>query len=152
MLRIQNGDFADESVIALLRLHLSRSRAETAPGSARALDLHGLQQPDIRFWTIWDGDMLVGMGALKTLTPEHGEIKSMRTVKAVRRTGVGSAMLRHIVGAARTLGMKRLSLETGSWAYFEGARAFYRKHGFTEFHPYADYVPDRNSVFMTLVI
>jgi putative acetyltransferase len=150
MMRIVEGDFSDPRVIALLKIHLTTARAETAPGSAHALDLTGLQSPDISFWTIWDNETLLGIGALKQFSGDHGEVKSMHTARSVRGRGVGSAMLRHIVATARASGMARLSLETGSWDYFEPARAFYRSHGFIECPPFGDYVPDPNSVFMSL--
>jgi putative acetyltransferase len=149
MFRIEDGDLTDPRVVGLLELHLIRSRAETAPGSAHALEIGALRHPDISFWTIWDSQNLTGMGALKRLGSDHGEVKSMRTVKEARRTGAASAMLGHIVSTARTLGMKRLSLETGSWAYFRPARTFYRKHGFVECAPFGEYALDPNSVFMT---
>lgn len=133
-----------------MRTHLLSSRAETAPGNAHALDLDGLQSADISFWTIWDADMLLGMGALKRLSADHGEVKSMHTVQSVRRRGVGSAMLRHIIASARAGGMSRLSLETGSWHYFQPARTLYKSHGFVESPSFGDYVPDPNSVFMSL--
>ncbi|HLW69793.1 MAG TPA: GNAT family N-acetyltransferase [Candidatus Binataceae bacterium] len=126
------------------------ARAETAPGSAHALDLTGLQSPDICFWTIWDGEKLLGIGALKRLSAEHGEVKSMHTAEPMRGKGVGSAMLRHIISSARASGMSRLSLETGSWEYFQPARALYERHGFMECPPFADYLPDPNSIFMSL--
>lgn len=143
------GGLDDPRVQALLEQHVRTARAQTAAGSAHALDLGGLKSADMTFWSAWDGDRLVGAGALKRLSPTHGEIKSMHTVEASRRTGVGTALLRHIVSAARTMGMKRLSLETGSWPYFQPARAFYRKHGFVECPPFADYREDPNSIFMT---
>jgi putative acetyltransferase len=149
-MRIITGDFSDARVLELLRIHLTSSRANTAPGSAHALDIAGLQSPDVSFWTIWEGETLLGCGALKRLAPDHGEVKSMHTAQAARRTGVGSAMLRHIVATARARGMARLSLETGSWDHFAPARALYRSHGFVECGPFADYVLDSNSVFMTL--
>jgi putative acetyltransferase len=149
-MQITLGDLTDSRVIDLLHYHLTTSRAETAPGSAHALDLKGLQSPDITFWTAWDGETLIAMGALKQLSGDHGEIKSMRTVAAARRKGVGSAMLQHIIAIARSRGMSRLSLETGSWDYFRPAVALYRNHGFVECPPFADYVPDSNSIFMTL--
>ena len=145
------GDGLDDPrVQALLEHHVRTARAATAVGSAHALNLDGLRSPDVTFWSAWDGDTLLGVGALKRLSPSHGEIKSMHTVQTNRRTGVGTAMLRHIIDAARAMGMTRLSLETGSWAYFEPARALYRRHGFVECAPFADYVEDPNSVFMTL--
>jgi putative acetyltransferase len=151
-MRIITGDFSDARVLELLRIHLTSSRANTAPGSAHALDIAGLQSPDVSFWTIWEGETLLGCGALRRHGAEHGEIKSMHTAQAARRTGVGSAMLRHIIATARARGMARLSLETGSWDYFAPARALYASHGFVECGPFADYVLDPNSVFMTLEI
>jgi putative acetyltransferase len=150
MIRIVEGDLSDPRVIGLLEMHLTTARAQTAPGSAHALELTGLQSPDIRFWTSWNDDTLVGMGALKWLAGDHGEIKSMHTAGFARRKGVGSTMLRHIIATARANGLTRLSLETGSWDYFEPARSLYRRHGFVECPPFADYVADPNSVFMSL--
>jgi len=152
MIRITSGDFSDPRVIDLLRFHLNAARAQTAPGSAHALDLAGLQSPDIGFWSMWDGETLLGVGALKRLSSDHAEIKSMHTAQFARRRGVGSAMLKHIISVARASGISRLSLETGSWDYFEPAQALYRSHGFVECPPFADYVLDPNSVFMTLEI
>jgi putative acetyltransferase len=140
----------DARVQALLDHHVRTARAETAAGSAHALNLDGLRAPDVTFWSAWNDDALLGVGALKRLSSSHGEIKSMHTVQTNRRSGVGTAMLRHIIDAARAMGMTRLSLETGSWAYFEPARALYRRHGFVECPPFGEYVEDPNSVFLTL--
>ncbi len=149
-MRIVDGNFNDPRVIDLLKTHLATARAHTASGSFHALDPAGLQSPDICFWTIWDDESLLGVGALKRLSPGHGEIKSMHTAERVRRKGVASAMLRHIIATARARGMSRLSLETGSWDYFQPAHALYRRHGFVECPPFGDYVLDPNSIFMTL--
>ena len=150
MMQIVEGDLSDRRVIELLQVHLSSARAATAPGSAHALDIAGLKSPDISFWTIWDDDTLVGIGALKRLSAHQGEIKSMHTAAAVRRRGAGRAMLRHIIAVARAGGISRLSLETGSWDYFRPAHALYRSHGFQDCPPFAGYVPDPNSIFMSL--
>jgi putative acetyltransferase len=149
-LRITKGDLSDPRVLDLLRIHVTRARAETAPGSAHALDETGLQSPDTSFWAIWGDDTLFGIGALKRLSADHGEIKSMHTAEAVRRSGVGAVMLGHLIATARASGMSRLSLETGSWDYFRPAHAFYRRHGFVECGPFADYKLDPNSLFMSL--
>ena len=93
---------------------------------------------------------MLGVGALKRLSNDHGEIKSMHTVQASRRKGVGTAMLLHIVEAARAMGLSQLSLETGSWPYFLPARGFYKRHGFHECPPFDKYILDPNSVFMSL--
>jgi putative acetyltransferase len=144
------GDLDDPRVVDLLRVHLTSARAQTARGSAHALDLNGLRSPDISVWTIWDDRTLLAIGALRRLSPNHGEVKSMHTAQAARRRGAGSAMLRHIIASARKAGMSRLSLETGSWEYFQPARALYARHGFVECPPFVGYVLDPNSVFMTL--
>jgi putative acetyltransferase len=149
-MKIIGGGLGDLRVQDLLEHHLRTARLEMAPGSAHALNLEGLKSAEVSFWSAWDGNTLVGVGALKRLSRSHGEIKSMHTVQASRRIGVGTAMLRHIIDAARTMGMSRLSLETGSWAFFDPARALYRNHGFVECPPFGEYVEDSNSTFMTL--
>jgi putative acetyltransferase len=150
VMRITLGDLTDPRVVDLLRHHLASARAHTAPGSAHALDIEGLQSPDVTLWTAWDRDTLLAIAALKRLADHHGEVKSMHTASSTRRKGIGSAMLHHIITVARSRGMSRLSLETGSWDYFQPAVALYRKHGFVESRPFADYVQDPNSVFLTL--
>jgi putative acetyltransferase len=149
-MKIICGGLDDPRVQALLAHHVGTARAETAAESAHALDLEGLTSVNVTFWSAWEGDSLVGVGALKQLSPTHGEIKSMHTVEAQRRAGVGTAMLRHIIYTAQGMGMTRISLETGSWAYFNSARALYRKHGFIQCAPFGEYVEDPNSIFMTL--
>ncbi len=149
-MKITPGDLTDPRVVDLLQYHLTSARAHTAAGSAHALDVTQLQAPDVTFWTAWDHDALVAVGALKRLADDHGEVKSMHTARQARRKGVGSAMLQYIVSSARAQGISRLSLETGSWDYFQPAVALYRKHGFVECQPFADYAPDPNSIFMTL--
>ncbi len=144
------GDLGDPRVTALLRTHLTTARAETAPGSAHALDLDGLRAPDITLWTIWAGETLAGVGALKRLSADHGEVKSMHTAEALRHQGYGGAMLRHIIEWAKAAGMSRLSLETGAWDFFRPAHALYRSHGFVECPAFGDYSPDPNSLFFTL--
>jgi putative acetyltransferase len=150
MMRIIDGDLSDPRVTGLLQTHVTSARAQTAPGSAHALDLAGLKSSDISLWTIWQDEALLGVGALKRLSDHHGEVKSMHTAQAMRGKGAGSAMLRHIIAAAKAAGFARLSLETGSWQYFDPARRLYRKHGFVECPPFADYGLDPNSVFMSL--
>ncbi|MEO1092174.1 MAG: GNAT family N-acetyltransferase [Pseudomonadota bacterium] len=149
-MRIVEADLEDARTVDLLRTHFTTARAATAPGSAHALDVDGLRAPEVEVWALWDGDDLVGIGALKQLTPDHGEVKSMHVAQAKRGAGVGSTMLRHLLASARQSGMARVSLETGSWAYFEPALALYRKHGFVACPPFAEYRPDPNSVFLSL--
>lgn len=143
------ADLKDAQVRALLEYHATSARAQTARGSAHALDLEALRQPDIAVWAAWEGGILLGVGALRRLSPDHCEIKAMHVAEAGRRRGVGSAIVRRLVEEARTAGMTRVSLETGSWPYFDPARALYRRHGFVECPPFGHYVNDPNSVFMT---
>jgi GNAT superfamily N-acetyltransferase len=150
--RIVDGGLDDPRVRTLLALHINSARAETAPGSAHALDLSALKSPDIRFWSLWEGDCVVAVGALKRLSESHGEVKSMHTAQSHRRKGAGSAMLRHIIASARISGFSRLSVETGSWTYFNAARNMYKRHGFVECEPFGNYIQDPNSIFMTLEI
>ncbi len=149
-MRIIEGDLGDPRIVELLRVHLNTATAQTARGSAHALDVSGLGSPAIDFWSLWDSEELLGIGALKQISTDHGEIKSMHVAQSRRRTGAGSALLAHIIASARGKGMRRLSLETGSWDYFRPARALYRKHGFSECAPFGDYRPDPNSVFLAL--
>jgi putative acetyltransferase len=149
-MRIVPGDFGDPQVVALLDTHVTTARAKTAHGSAHALDLTALQSPAIAFWTTWEGETLLGCGALKRLSATHGELKSMHTAQAARRRGAGAAMLAHLIDEARAAKLTRLSLETGAWDFFIPARALYARHGFMECQPFEGYKPDPNSVFMTL--
>lgn len=146
-------DLAGPEVAALLAEHLDDMRAASPPESKHALDLDALRRPDVTFWTVWDdnddGRGLLGFGALRELDPAHGEIKSMRTASAHQGRGVGSALVRHIVGEARRRGYRRLSLETGSSAHFAPAQRLYARHGFVRCGPFGDYPEDPNSVHMT---
>lgn len=141
-------DLDDPRVRALIEHHLRTARAATAVCSAHALEVDELKAPDIEVWAVWDGHMLLGVGALKRLAADHGEIKSMHTASAHRRSGVGRAILQHLIARARAVGIARLSLETGSSDYFVPAHAFYKSHGFVECPPFGSYVLDPNSVFM----
>jgi len=139
-------------VLALLEEHLRSMHELSPPESVHALDVRSLKRPGISFWTVRDGDTLLGCGALKELDPEHGEVKSMRTPAALRRRGAGRAVLSHILQEARVRGYRRLSLETGSMDAFAPAQKLYESFGFSYCGPFAGYKPDPNSVFMTLVL
>jgi putative acetyltransferase len=142
-------DLRHPAVIALLQEHLDWMHRTSPPESVHALDLDALRQPDIAFWTLWDGETLAGCGALRALDATHGEVKSMRTAQTHLRRGVAATMLDHILAEARRRGYARLSLETGSMDYFAPARALYARAGFRPCAPFGDYVEDPNSVFMT---
>lgn len=139
-------------IAALLREHLQDMARHSPPESVHALDLDKLRQPDITFWSGWKSGELAGCVALKQLDPEHGEIKSMRTAAAHLRSGVAAELVRHVLAIAAQRGYRRLSLETGSMAVFAPARALYARFGFAECGPFADYVEDPYSVFMTRML
>ena len=149
---IIEGGLDDARVQALLGVHLNKARAATAEGFAFALDLSGLLVPEIRFFSAWEGETLLGVGALKRLALDHGEVKSMHTAEAARRRGVGAAMLGHVMEQARAAGMTRLSLETGTSAYFQPAVAMYLAQGFTDCGPFGDYVASGENRFLTRLL
>ena len=149
-LRIAPGNLDDESVRAFLAEHLEEMRAISPPDAAFALDTDALRTPGATFWTVHDGDTLVGCGALLEIDPSSGEIKSMRTVRAHRGRGIASRLLQHIVVTARDRGYTRLFLETGASEAFSPARSLYGAHGFTDCGPFAGYRPHPHSHFMTL--
>ncbi|MFB2654387.1 Uncharacterized N-acetyltransferase YsnE [Shewanella putrefaciens] len=148
-MKIILDDLKGPEIAALLTEHLEDMRATSPPESVHALDLDGLRQPNIRFWTLWDGRNLAGCGALKWLDAEHAEIKSMRTAATYKQQGIASKVLQHLINDAKAAGVQRLSLETGSMAFFQPARNLYAKFGFELCGPFADYVLDPNSLFMT---
>ena len=152
MIDIRLGNLDDARIVSLLRYHFDKCHEVTPPGSAHVFDISRLKATDVDFFAAWDGDTLLGIGAVKYLDSTHGEVKSMHTSEAARRRGIGSTILKHIVEAARAKGIRRLSLETGSFGYFEPARALYRSHGFIDCEPFGDYKPDPNSSFLTRVI
>jgi putative acetyltransferase len=151
-MRIETDDLTRAPVLALLNEHLSNMYELSPPESVHALDVSKLRSPDITFWTVWEGDALLGCGALKALPHRHGEIKSMRTPAAARRKGAARALLTHIIGVARERGYERLSLETGSSPAFVPAQTLYASFGFTRCGRFGSYPDDPNSVFMTLVL
>ena len=151
-MEIRIDDLRGPEIAALLTEHLECMAEVSPPESRHALDLEQLRQPGITFWTVWDGRQLAGCGALKEIDSSHGEVKSMRTAKSHLRQGVARRLLEHIIAAAQLRGYRRLSLETGSMAYFEAARSLYRGAGFKECAAFAGYKPDPNSIFFTLEI
>jgi putative acetyltransferase len=148
--RIVVDDLTGPEIAAFLREHVDQLRAVTPPGSSHALDLDGLRAPGVTFFTMLDGEAIVASAALKALDPVHAEVKSMRTSTTRTRQGLATAMLTHLITHARAQEFRRLSLETGSFAFFAPARALYEKHGFVYCAPFGDYREDPNSVFMTL--
>lgn len=152
VVKVREDDLTGGEIIALVREHLENMHAVTPTCSIHALDLSALRSPTVTFWSIWDGDDLVGCGALKAICTNAGEIKSMRTAESHRGRGVASRMLEHILHEARGRGYERLFLETGAMGAFAPARSLYAKYGFTTRGPFGDYADDPNSVFMEKVL
>jgi len=147
---IKLDDLSRSEVIALVREHLKGMALISPPESIHALDVSALRKLDITFWSAWEGDELVGCGALKQLDDQHGEIKSMRTASSHLCKGVAKRVLQHIIEEANRRNYRRLSLETGSQDAFKPARKLYSQFGFQRCDPFSDYSEDPNSVFMTL--
>ncbi|ASN21534.1 GNAT family N-acetyltransferase [Arthrobacter sp. YN] len=152
MIRIDLDDPARPDVHQLLSEHLADMFATSPAESVHALDHSALSHESITFWTAREDGVLLGCGALKTLSAGQAEIKSMRTTATARGRGVATLMLEHIVADARGRGFERLSLETGTEDYFAPARRLYARHGFAECPPFGDYTLDPNSVFMELAV
>jgi putative acetyltransferase len=149
-MHIELDDLTRPQVHALLQEHLDNMYELSPPEQVFALDLGKLRAPDISFWTVWEGGTLIGGGALRELSPTTGEVKSMRTPKALRGKGAGRAVLERIIETARQRGYDRLSLETGTHAAFTPAHKLYQSFGFEFCGPFGSYKEDPSSVFMTL--
>ena len=143
-------DLSSPEIARLLQEHLDHMHSLSPPESVHALDLAALRAPGITFWSARREGALLGCAALKELDHRHGEVKSMRTVAAHLRRGIAARLLEHVLAEARRRGYRRVSLETGSMAEFVPARTLYERAGFRYCGPFADYVEDPNSVFMTL--
>jgi putative acetyltransferase len=148
--RIVRDDLTSPQVIELLAVHLAGMRATSPACSVHALELDALRAPEVHFFAAWDADDLLGMGAIKLIGPDHGEVKSMRTNERHLGRGVGAAILTRLLDEARQLGLSRVSLETGTGEPFDAAHALYRRFGFQETGPFGDYTFDPFSAYYTL--
>lgn len=148
-LTIRPDDLTGEAVLALLQFHLDEMHQWSPPESVHAMPAERLRQPDVTFFSAWDGDVLAGCGAIKHLSEGHGELKSMRAAPEYRGRGVGKALLLCLLEEARARGYARVSLETGRPEPFHPAHGLYRAHGFAECAPFGDYVSDDFSICMT---
>ena len=137
-------------VRALVERHVEFARAQSPPEHSFALDASGLLDPAITVFSFRADGIVLGIGALKRLGPHHAEIKSMHTAEAARGRGIGRAILNHLVDVARTLGLRLVSLETGTTSAFAPARALYEDVGFVKSEPFADYQPSDDNLFMAL--
>lgn len=150
--RIVEDDLTGEAIRALIALHVAAAHANTPAQHAFALGAQALRAPGITLWSLWEGDELLGCAALKDLARGEGELKSMRTAPGHLRRGVAAALLDHVIAVAKARGWRRLNLETGTEPSFDAAYALYRRVGFVDCAPYADYVCSDHNRFLTLAL
>ena len=152
MLKSIEGSFDNLEVHELLIKHFIELRSVSPEGSTHVLDIAGLKDPSIKFWSLWEKNNLMGSGALKFLDKEHGEFKSIRVSDKFRSKGNGLKIINHLINEAKKLNVKRLSLETGAGDFFLTARELFNKCGFKPCKPFSHYKNDVNSVYMTMLI
>jgi putative acetyltransferase len=152
MLKSIEGNFDNPEVHELLIKHFIELRSVSPKGSAHVLDIAGLKDPTIKFWSLWEENDLMGSGALKFLDKEHGEFKSIRVSDNFRGKGNGTKVINHLINQAKKLNIKRLSLETGSGDFFLTARKLFSKCGFEPCEPFSHYKNDINSIYMSMLI
>ena len=152
MLKSIEGNFDHPEVNELLTKHFVELRAASPEGSAHVLDIPGLQIPSIKFWSLWNNDLIMGCGALKFLDNQHGEFKSIRIHDNFRNKGNGINVVNHLITEAKKLDIVRLSIETGAGEFFKPARKLFKQSGFKPCNPFAHYKEDINSVYLTKYI
>ena len=103
------------------------------------LDIAGLKDPSIKFWSFWNNDQLIGCGALKFLGKDHGELKSIRINDFFRKKGYGIKLINLMLDKAKKLNLKKISLETGDGPFFNPARKLFIQCGFKACKPFAHY-------------
>ena len=152
MIKSIEGNFDHPRVNELLIKHFIELRAASPEGSAHVLDIPGLKVPSIKFWSLWQQERLFGCGALKFLDNEHGEFKSIRVHDDFRNKGNGIKVMEHLIGEAKKLNIKRISIETGAGNFFAPARKLFKKCNFELYKPFAHYQEDVNSIYLTKLI
>ena len=152
MLKSIEGNFDNPEVHKLLIKHFIELRSVSPEGSTHVLDIDGLKDPSIKFWSLWEKNDLMGSGALKFLDKEHGEFKSIRVSDKFRGNGNGLKVINHLISEAKKLNIVKLSLETGSGDFFLTARKLFVKCGFEACKPFSHYKNDINSTYMTMLI
>ena len=144
------GNFDNSEVNDLLKKHFIELRSVSPAGSTHVLDIDGLKDPSIKFWSLWENNKLIGCGALKFLEKNHGEFKSIRVADEFKKTGIGERIINHLIEEAKKLKISKLSIETGAGDFFLPARNLFSKFGFKSCPPFAHYKDDPNSCYYTL--
>ena len=146
------GNFDNPKVNELLVNHFKELRSVSPENSCHVLDIKGLKAENIKFWSLWEEDELVGCGALKFLEKKHGELKSIRIADTFRKKNYGKKVIEHLILEAKKLKINKLSLETGAGNFFEPARKLFRNCGFKDCDPFDDYKENPDSCYMTIDI
>ena len=146
MISIENN-FENPQVNKLLVKHFIELRSVSPEGSTHVLDINGLKNPSIKFWSLWDNNKLIGCGALKFLSSTHGEFKSIRVDDEFRNNGFGKIIIEHLINESKILGIKKISVETGAGKFFKSARILFERCGFKKCQPFAHYKDDPNSCY-----
>ena len=149
-MRSIEGNFDNSEVNDLLKKHFIELRSVSPVGSTHVLDIDGLKDPSIKFWSLWEDNKLVGCGALKFLEKNHGEFKSIRVADEFKKRGAGERIINHLIEEAKKLKISKLSIETGAGEFFLPARKLFSKFGFKKCPPFAHYKDDPNSCYYTL--
>jgi len=152
MLKSIEGNFDNIEVHDLLVKHFIELRSVSPEGSTHVLDIAGLKVSSIKFWSLWEGEELMGVGAIKFINKIHGEFKSIRVSDEFRNKGYGLEVINHLINEARKLNIEQLSLETGAGNFFQSARKLFTKCGFKTCGPFSHYEKDVNSVYMSMLI
>ena len=152
MLKSIEGNFDNPEVNKLLTKHFIELKAASPDGSAHVLDIPGLKDSSIKFWSFWESDRIFGCGALKLLSKDHGEFKSIRIHDNFKNQGNGIKVIKHLIDEAKKLKIRRISLETGAGKFFDPARKLFKKCDFTPCKPFAHYKEDVNSIYLTKLI
>ena len=144
------GNFDNSEVNNLLKKHFIELRSVSPAGSTHVLNIDGLKDPSIKFWSLWEDSKLIGCGALKFLEKDHGEFKSIRVADEFRKRGIGERIINHLIEEAKKLKISKLSIETGAGDFFLPARNLFSKFGFKTCPPFAHYKDDPNSCYYSL--
>ena len=151
-MKVIENNFDNAEVNHLLTKHFIELRSVSPDDSCHVLDIKGLKDSSIKFWSFWDNNQLIGCAALKFLEDKHGEFKSIRVEDNSRGKGFGKKIISHLIEVAKNEGIKKLSIETGAGDFFKSARKLFKKFGFKTCRPFADYKEDHNSCYFDLEI
>ena len=150
MIKSIENNFDNPQVNELLKTHFIELKSVSPEGSSHVLDIEGLKVPSIKFWSLWENNDLIGCGALKILSENHGEFKSIRVANRFRQKKYGEKIIAHLIEKSKNQGIKKLSVETGAGEFFAPARKLFKNFGFKECKPFAHYKDDPNSCYYNL--